>query len=66
MEGQIDPESFTVIRLFSGGLFLLLLIRFRNPQAAIRGSWKGGLSLFLYAYLFSIAYVQLGAGMGAL
>ncbi|KPW25591.1 MULTISPECIES: DMT family transporter [Pseudomonas syringae group] len=66
MEGQIDPESFTAIRLLSGGLFLLLLIRLRTPQVAISGSWKGGLSLFVYAYLFSIAYVQLGAGMGAL
>lgn len=66
MEDQIDPESFTVIRLLSGGIFLLLLIRLRNPKAAVRGSWKGGLSLFVYAYLFSIAYVQLGAGMGAL
>ncbi|MCT4496843.1 DMT family transporter [Pseudomonas sivasensis] len=66
MEGQIDPESFTAIRLLSGGFFLLLLIRLRTPQTTIRGSWKGGFSLFLYAYLFSIAYVQLGAGMGAL
>ncbi|RMM17134.1 hypothetical protein ALQ85_02477 [Pseudomonas syringae] len=66
MEGQIDPESFTAIRLLSGGFFLLLLIRLRSPKSAIRGSWKGGLSLFVYAYLFSVAYVQLGAGMGAL
>ncbi|MBP5952728.1 EamA family transporter [Pseudomonas sp. P42] len=66
MEGQIDPESFTAIRLLSGGFFLLLLIKLRTPQTTIRGSWKGGISLFLYAYLFSIAYVQLGAGMGAL
>lgn len=66
MESQIDPESFTAIRLLSGGVFLLLVIKLRNPEAAIRGSWKGGLSLFVYAYLFSIAYVQLGAGVGAL
>lgn len=66
MEGQISPESFTVIRLLSGGLFLLLLIRLRNPRVTVGGSWKGGFSLFIYAYLFSIAYVQLGAGTGAL
>lgn len=66
MEGQIDPESFTAIRLLSGGLFLFLLIKLRTPEVAISGSWKGGLSLFVYAYLFSTAYVQLGAGMGAL
>lgn len=66
MAGQIDPESFTAIRVGSGGLFLLLWFRLRNPGATILGSWKGGVSLFVYAYLFSIAYVQLGAGMGAL
>ncbi|WP_371856980.1 DMT family transporter [Pseudomonas sp. NFACC44-2] len=66
MNGQIDPDSFTAIRLLSGGVFLLLLIRRRNPRPSIGGSWRGGLSLFLYAYLFSIAYVQLGAGVGAL
>nr|WP_256573830.1 MULTISPECIES: hypothetical protein [unclassified Pseudomonas] len=33
---------------------------------AIGGSWKGGLALYLYAYLFSVAYLQLGAGVGAL
>lgn len=26
MNGQIDPDSFTAIRLLSGGVFLLLLI----------------------------------------
>lgn len=66
MKGQIDPESFTAIRLLSGGLFLLLLIKLRNPMVSIGGSWRGGISLFLYAYFFSIAYVQLGAGIGAL
>ncbi|TWC22239.1 MULTISPECIES: DMT family transporter [unclassified Pseudomonas] len=64
--GQIPPESFTVIRLLSGGLFVLLLIRLRNPRVTVGGSWKGGFSLITYAYLFSIGYVQLGAGMGAL
>ena len=66
MEGQIDPESFTIIRLLSGGIFLLMLTKIRSSRLTVGGSWKGGLSLFVYAYLFSIAYVQLGAGMGAL
>lgn len=66
IKGQIDPESFTMIRLLSGGLFLLLLTRIRKPGLPVRGSWTSGLCLFLYAYLFSIAYVELGAGMGAL
>lgn len=65
-DGAIDPASFTVVRLASGALFLLLLIRVRRPVQAMGGSWRGGLALFLYAFLFSAAYLQLGAGAGAL
>lgn len=65
-DGVIDPASFTVVRLASGALFLLLLIRLRKPALAMGGSWRGGLALFLYAFLFSAAYLQLGAGAGAL
>lgn len=66
MSGDIDPESFTAVRLLSGGLFLFLLIKLRQPGKALGGSWKGGLFLFLYAYLFCLAYLQIGAGTGAL
>lgn len=66
INGDIDPQSFTAIRLSSGALFLLCVIKLRRPAQALGGSWKGGLALFVYAYLFSIAYVQLGAGVGAL
>lgn len=48
----IDPALFTVVRLASGALFLLLLIRLRKPALGIGGSWRGGLALFLYAFLF--------------
>ncbi len=65
-DGAVDPVSFTVLRLASGAAFLLLLIRLRRPALAIGGSWRGGLALFLYAFLFSAAYLQLGAGAGAL
>ncbi|WP_236100840.1 DMT family transporter [Pseudomonas argentinensis] len=64
--GNIDPESFTAIRLVSGALFLVCLIRLRQPVTALGGSWRGGLSLFFYAYLFSLAYLELEAGAGAL
>jgi len=66
VHGDIDPHSFTAVRLLSGALFLFGLVRLRQPGKALGGSWKGGLALFLYAWLFSIAYVQLGAGVGAL
>lgn len=62
----IDPHSFTAVRLLSGAAFLFVLVRLRQPDTAAGGSWKGALALFLYAWLFSIAYVQLGAGVGAL
>ncbi|QHG64611.1 DMT family transporter [Pseudomonas putida] len=65
-DGAIDAESFTVVRLASGAAFLLMLIRLRKPGMVLGGSWKGGLALYLYAYLFSVAYLQLGAGVGAL
>lgn len=63
-DGAIDPVSFTMVRLASGALFLLLLIRLRSPVHTMGGSWWGGLALFLYAFLFSAAYLQLGAGAG--
>lgn len=65
-DGAIDAESFTVVRLASGAVFLLVLMWLRKPCLALGGSWKGGLALYLYAYLFSVAYLQLGAGVGAL
>lgn len=62
----VDPITFTALRLGSGALFLLWLVRLRSPSAAVAGSWRGGLALFCYALLFSAAYLQLSAGVGAL
>lgn len=61
--GAIDPVSFTAVRLFSGAVVLGLLARRspwheRDPLSA--------LALFAYALPFSLAYVRLDAGMGAL
>ena len=65
----IDPLSFTTIRLVSGALALILIIRLsgesNKPQQA-KGSWGSGLALFAYAAAFSLAYVSLSTGMGAL
>jgi len=63
--GDIDPQSFTAIRLVGGALLLLLLSRRSTPTGS-SGSWRGGFYLFVYAYLFSLAYIQLDAGVGAL
>lgn len=63
--GDIDPESFTAIRLLGGSLFLLLLLKLGTSRP-VAGNWRGGLYLFVYAYLFSLAYINLDAGAGAL
>lgn len=62
-----EPMSYTGIRLGSGALALYLLLAVRNRALPrIGGSWSGAAALFAYAILFSIAYVLLGAAVGAL
>jgi len=68
-EDMIDPVSFTTLRLISGALALILLSRLTREfktQRETAGSWGSGFSLFVYAIAFSIAYVSLDTGMGAL
>jgi len=68
----IDPLSFTALRLGSGALVLFGITRLVARRAPARkagmsgGSWGSGLALFAYAIAFSLAYVSLGAGVGAL
>jgi len=68
--GQIDPASFTLVRIMSGALTLGLILWLKNPrflsQPGRRGSWGGALSLFAYALTFSYAYVTLSTATGAL
>ena len=65
--GAIDPASFTAIRLLSGALMLVVLLRLRNtPRVAPSGRWTGAVLLFLYAAPFSFAYLSLPTGTGAL
>lgn len=64
---QIDPASFTSLRLLSGAVMLWLLVRGRQSGATTKiGSWRSALALFVYAATFSFAYVSLPAGTGAL
>lgn len=74
--GDIDPLSFTAIRLASGALMLLgillwqtTLLRSKSQSAQSltdKGSNISALSLFVYALCFSVAYVDLNTGTGAL
>ncbi|MCR9259662.1 MAG: DMT family transporter [Pseudomonadaceae bacterium] len=66
-ETEIDPASFSAIRLVSGAVFISLfaLVRFGTALPK-QGSWLSGLALFAYAAAFSYGYVQLHTGTGAL
>jgi len=63
---SLDPASFTLIRLASGAVMLGLLARFSGKKGWSAGSWPGAVSLLTYAASFSIAYLWLPAGSGAL
>lgn len=63
---DIDPASFTSIRILSGALMLWLILRLRPGSHAASGSWPSAVALFAYAAGFSYAYVSLPAAAGAL
>lgn len=81
-EGYIDAWSFTIIRLLSAAIclaFIMIIHVYRlsnrprtNDSLAMdailsdKGSWLSSLSLVIYALCFSIAYVELDTGTGAL
>jgi drug/metabolite transporter (DMT)-like permease len=63
---QIDPASFTSIRLASGAVTLWLIVQLGRRTQVPGGSWWSALALVVYAIPFSFAYVGLTAGTGAL
>ncbi|KNG95077.1 DMT family transporter [Pseudaestuariivita atlantica] len=64
----IDPIGFGVMRLIAGTLMLAVLILLRRKGWALFTGARivGVLSLFTYIFGFSVAYVSLDAGFGAL
>ncbi len=64
----IDAVSFTVIRLISGAITLVLILRMRSSgsDTTINVNWVATLMLFLYAITFSFAYITLNTATGAL
>ena len=66
--GTIDAASFTGVRLLSGSLILMAILKISDSRnnSASRGSWPASLALFLYAIAFSYAYITLDTGTGAL
>lgn len=67
--GLIDPVTFTVLRLTSGAAVLLpiaVLARESSAHPVRSGSFASGIALFVYALAFSLAYLSLSTGTGAL
>ena len=72
VDDAIDPAGFTLIRLLSGILVLWLLLWslsfISQSKGAYQksGSWFSALMLFVYALLFSYAYISIDTATGAL
>lgn len=64
--GQIDPASFTAIRVASGALLLGLLVGRGKGVMVWAPDWRMALVLFVYMVGFSWAYQSLTAATGAL
>ena len=65
--GLMDPAGFTAVRLGAGAATLWLLIAARGGGLPrLEGHWASAAALFVYASAFSLAYVSLDAGTGAL
>lgn len=76
-EGYIDAWNFTIIRLISAAACLGIIIAVHTQYLKLnrsldgatvkeKGSWLSSTSLVIYALCFSIAYVELDTGTGAL
>lgn len=66
--GTMDPLAFTGVRLVSGAVVLAPFLLLRTEPASARTPWgvAGAAALVVYAVAFSLAYVLLDAGLGAL
>lgn len=66
--GEADAAGFTAVRLISGAVTLIVISYFvnRGTRKGIRGNWFSAFFLFAYAICFSVAYLDLTAGTGAL
>jgi drug/metabolite transporter (DMT)-like permease len=67
-EQEIGAVGFTAFRLVSGAvaLWVIGLVRRGSGKMPRGGSWTSGAMLFLYALAFSLAYLELSTGTGAL
>jgi drug/metabolite transporter (DMT)-like permease len=66
--GEADAAGFTLVRLVSGAVTLIVISYFFGKEKNFkgRGNWFSAFFLFAYAICFSFAYLGLTAGTGAL
>lgn len=71
--GLIDAPSFTLVRLATGAIALAILLQVMRGRADRQvaaprenGSWLSAVWLGGYAVAFTLAYVRIGASVGAL
>lgn len=68
--GEIDPGTFTLLRLLAGASALVFIVFFSTARdrhkLEVVGSWSSATLLLIYAATFSYAYVKLGTATGAL
>lgn len=66
--GSCDATSFTTLRLAGGAVVLAILLRARgrSTTAERQGGFVAAAALFGYAIGFSLAYLRIPAGTGAL
>jgi drug/metabolite transporter (DMT)-like permease len=67
---NIDPLTFTSVRLITGAFVLGILVRLPRSAPSLAqtgtGNWGSSAALFIYAVCFSLAYVGLPTASGAL
>ena len=66
LDGITGPTSFAFVRLASGVVFLLLLLWWQTKTVQIKFRPKPAAALALYVIGFSLSYVSLATGIGAL
>ncbi|WP_299865450.1 DMT family transporter [uncultured Roseobacter sp.] len=66
--GHIDPNSFAIIRVLGGVVVLCAITTLKGGKLQLlqRGRVAGAISLAAYMAGFSLAYLTLDAGLGAL
>lgn len=66
--GHIDPSGFALVRIAAGAVVLGMVVSLRSTGLPVmrKALLPGAMSLTLYVIGFSLAYLTLDAGLGAL